>query len=52
MRALKHQINPHFLYNTLENVYDPRRWCAGMREAAEAITQWAAFTGKVSIVRM
>lgn len=24
MRALKHQINPHFLYNTLE-AYAPRR---------------------------
>ena len=38
MRALKHQINPHFLYNTLESIRSKAlMW--GDEETAEAITQ-------------
>ena len=38
MRALQHQINPHFLYNTLESIRSKAlMW--GDEETAEAITQ-------------
>lgn len=38
MRALKHQINPHFLYNTLESIRSRALVCED-EETAEAITQ-------------
>lgn len=38
MRALRHQINPHFLYNTLESIR-ARALVLGDRESAQAIEE-------------
>ncbi|RJW42326.1 sensor histidine kinase [Lachnospiraceae bacterium TF09-5] len=46
MRALKHQINPHFLYNTLESIRSKALVC-GDEETAEAITQLGSLYRKI-----
>ena len=45
MRALRHQINPHFLYNTLESIRARALIFEG-QETAEAIEGLGRLTGR------